>query len=267
MKSPLRLAFFLMVLLPNFLLSQAENHWGITAGWSQAYVLDQHTSPLLYRSDLLNVGSSFQRSGKFLLELAVLLQLGNHQAHRLGKRSGTFNETPDLFGNQDSYDFVVNPTLSRFGGSFHLRVIKEITDHSSLGASINLRYDLAGMSGDTWQFAQVDFAPEYQYQRPISSGQIQARFSLPIVGGVVRPNWAVDPSLPDETNYFKGYLRTGSKMTSLRRLFNPRCQISYQNPLPNGNTLGITYQLAWLTYPDPRPLKMFEQGLQLQYFW
>ncbi|MGH1435262.1 MAG: hypothetical protein ACRBG0_12490 [Lewinella sp.] len=268
MKSPLYIALLLTILLPcHLLFAQAENHWGITMGWSEAYVADQHTSPLLYRSDLLAIGGSYQRQAKSFLELSLLFQVGNHQAQRLGKRSGTFNETPDLFGNQESYDFVVNPFLSRISGFFNSRILWELSDHSRLGASINIRYDMAGMSGDTWQYAQADLAPEYQYQRPLFAGQLQARFSLPIIGGIVRPNWAVDPSLPDETNYFKGYLRTGSSITSLHHLFNPRGQFSYQYPLPNGKTLGVAYHIAWLSYALPRPLRMFEQGLQLQYYW
>ena len=29
--------------------------WGLSAGWTQSFIYDEHASPLMYKSDLLNL--------------------------------------------------------------------------------------------------------------------------------------------------------------------------------------------------------------------
>ena len=259
----------ILVVLPAILLLttqlQAQN-WAVSAGWAASYIGDQHTSPLLYRSDALQVGGQYNFSGESRFEIGLQIQIGTNQAQRHRRREGTFYEIPSLFEPQESYDYVVNPFFSRLGGRFFARLHWPIGEYSQLGIKAQVRYDLAGMAGDTWKFAQAHLGPSYRYKRPLhSTGSLHFSAHLPLIATVVRPNWAVDASLPDETNYFKGYLRTSTRLTSLHDLQNPQVQLGYQYQLQRGKALRLDYQLEWLSYSQPRPLRMFEHGLRLSY--
>jgi hypothetical protein len=109
--------------------------------------------------------------------------------------------------------------------------------------------------------------PTFRYQLPFWKGNIQLAAGLPLLATVVRPNWALDASLSDETNYFKGWLRTGTSIASLDKLFNPRIQAGYAFKLENGREIGAYYHLQWTAYAEPRPLRMFEHGVLATYFW
>ncbi len=243
-----------------------DQGWTLTAGWTEAYLGDQHSSPLLYQSDVLDLDARYTIPGKTYFEVGIRVQVGTIQAQRHRKRKGTLHETPNLFEETESFDYVANPFFSRFGGRLYTRLLWKVGNYSQLGIMAQARYDLAGIAGDTWQFAMADIGPSYQYHRNVHpNGSVQFSASLPLVAFVVRPNWALDASLPDETNYFKGYLRTSTRFTSLHELQHPRLSFGYQYELPKGKSLAVSYQLQWLSYSQPRPLRMFEHGLQLSY--
>lgn len=265
------LSLFALLCILHFQELPAQEHapegWAIAAGWTEAHIGDQHSSPLLYHSDALTLEGRYSSFGRAYFEVGLQFQIGTNQASRHRKRKGTFYETPNLYTPQESYDFVVNPFLSRVGGRFFARALWPLGQYSMLGLSTQIRYDMAGMAGDTWQFAVADIAPTYQYARSVhAKGSVQFSASLPLVALVVRPNWAYDASLPDETNYFKGYLRTGMRFASLDQLQNPRIRLGYTHQLPKEHALSIDYQLEWLSYREPRPLRMLEHGLRLSYF-
>ena len=130
-----------------------------------------------------------------------------------------------------------------------------------MGVTFNSQYTLAGIGGDDFQYMQVDLSPTYRYSASILSGELDVRFSLPLLAGVVRPPFGIDPSLPDETNYFKGFVRTGSAITSVNQFVNPRLQIGLSYPLRNDKTIGVHFHTQWTSYPEPQPLRMFDYGI------
>ncbi|MEO0340051.1 MAG: hypothetical protein AAF242_12650, partial [Bacteroidota bacterium] len=65
-------------LLCATLIAQAQNErrFGITAGWQEGFIGDQHLSTLLYKSDVLNVGAIYQSRGDFFFEAALQVGAG-----------------------------------------------------------------------------------------------------------------------------------------------------------------------------------------------
>ncbi|MEM6380163.1 MAG: hypothetical protein AAF705_18360 [Bacteroidota bacterium] len=244
-----------------------ENRWGITAGWTEASIGDQHMSPLLYRSDVLNLGGLFQHRGKTFIEISLNVGIGTSQAQNLRRREGVFRETLDIYGEAETYDYVVNPFFSSFNGTLQVKFLWNLNEQHQIGFRANTRYWLAGMAADTWQYAQVDFGPSYQYNYPLFNGTIQTAVDLPLLAFVVRPNYGVDPSLSDETNYFKGFVRTGASWASINEFVNPRIRAGYLYQFQNGKELGAYYHLQWTSFPDPRPVRIFEHGIDLVYFF
>ncbi len=243
------------------------SHWGIRAGWTEGNVYDEHTSPLLYRSDVLNVGGIYRRQGHFLFEIALTLKIGTNRPKQLGHRTGIIEETPDIYGDINTYEVEAYPFLSMAAGDLKVRALWQMGGGHHLGVSLNARHIYTGMAIDTWQYSQVDIAPEYQYSYPVLDGNLEAGISLPVLSAVLRPNYAFDPSLPDLTNYYRGYLRTGTAVVSLNKLFNPRLHAGYTWHFKDGKLLGARYFTTWTSYPDPRPLRMFEHGLEVTYFF
>lgn len=259
-------AFSFFASLPLLGQSNPQKGWTFAAGWTEGYLGDQHSSPLLYKSDVLDLDTRYTIPGKTFFEVGLQIQIGTIQAQRHRRRTGTLRETPNLFEETESFDYVANPFFSRFGGRLYTRLLWNVGENSQLGIMAQARYDLAGVAGDTWQFAMADIGPAYQYHREVHrKGAVRFAASLPLAAIIVRPNWAFDASLPDETNYFKGYLRTNTRFTTLHELQHPRISLGYQYQLPQGKTLGIDYRLQWLSYSQPRPLRMLEHGLQLSY--
>lgn len=240
---------------------------GLKAGWTQAFIADQHSSPLLYQVNTMNFGALYQQQSNHLFEIGLLLNIGTSQAQNIGKRVGTLADAPDIYGESESYEVEANPFLSFLGGDLSIKMLWPLNDRHHLGLSTNLRYMKSGIGLDDWHYTQLDLSPEYAFAIPLFAGQLTASFSLPVLAGIVRPNYSLDPSLPNLTNYYRGYLRTGSSITSLHQLINPRLGVGYTWSFNNNRDIGIQYSAKWISYPDPRPVRIFEQGVDLVYFF
>lgn len=265
------LLLFLGILFPNLYAQSQENtpthNWGIKAGWTQSLISDQHSSPLLYQADAMNIGGIYQRQDHSLFEVLLTMQIGTNQAQRHGQRSVFIDETPDIYGEVESYELKANPLLSLMIADLKIRTLWPINDYHALGVSFNARHILTGIGADTWHYTQLDIAPEYRVTYSIANLETHASFSLPILAGVVRPNYAYDPSLPNTLNYWWGYVKTGSSITSVHQLLNPRTSAGLMWHFDNGRDLGVNYFAAWTSFPNPRPLRMFENGIDVIYFF
>ena len=199
--------------------------------------------------------------------MALSISIGNNQPRQLGQRTATIEYLPDIYGHVDSDEIKANPFLSMLNGNLRLKMLWPVGNHHHLGASLNTRYTYTAIGIDTWQYGQVDLSPEYLFSYPFLDGEVECSASLPLFAGVMRMNYAFDPSLPDETNYFKGYLRTGTRITSINELINPKIRAGYLWHFPNGRDLGAYYSASWLSYTDPRSVRMFENGIDVVYFF
>ena len=243
-----------------------KGQFGLVAGYTYGLIGDQHASPLLYQAHALNLGGVYQHRGAPFIEVSLIVAIGTNQPRKLGQRSAILESTPDIYGQVELDEVSVNPFLSKVAGDLRIKALWPIADRHQLGVSLNARHIYTGIAVDDWHFSQVDLAPEYQFTMPSKDGQLELGFSLPLLSGVVRPNYAFDPSLPDLTNYYQGYLRTSSKITSINELFNPRLSVAYGRTLGNGKDLKLQYSAGWTSYPNPRPVRMFENGFSLFYF-
>lgn len=240
-----------------------DNGWGLEFGWQQLLLADHHASPLLYQSDALNIGGIYQGGYAPKWEISLNVQIGTNQAQSLGQRTGTLNGSPDIYGEKERFDVKANPFLSFLGGQLTGGLSWPIGTRHRVGTQISLEYIQTGMGFDTWHYTQLDLSPTYSYYYPLGPGQFKLDFSLPILAVVQRPTYAFDPSLPDEGNYYKAYLKEGTKLASLDQFINPQLQLGYTMHLRNGKRIGLHYQLSWMSYPDPRPVRMLGQGLTL----
>ena len=244
-----------------------KGHFGLQAGWGQTLIGDQHASPLLYHADAVYFGGIYRKERQTLFEMSLSFQVGSNQASRFGRRTATLTYTPDIYGIADSDEVTVNPFLSFIAGDLQLKWLWGLAEHHALGFSLNARHIYTGMALDDWHYTQVDISPQYCYRRSVLRGDAFLSFSLPLLAGVVRPNYAFDPSLPDESNYYFGYLRTSSRITSLNDLVNLRLGIGYTWHFQNGKDLGLQLGLTWTSYPYPRPVRIFENRLGVTYLF
>lgn len=244
-----------------------DNGWGLEVGWQQLLLADRHASPLLYQSDALGIGGIYRGGFAPRWEISLHVQIGTNQAQALGQRIGTLDGSPDIYGEKESFDVKANPFLSFLGGQLGGGLSWPIGTRHRIGGQISLQYIQTGMGFDTWHYTQLDLSPTYSYYYPVGPGQFRMDVSLPILTVVQRPTYAFDPSLPDEGNYYKAYLKEGTKFASLDQLINPQLQLGYNLSLRNGKRIGLHYQMSWMSYPDPRPVRMFGQGVNLIYFF
>ena len=267
----LLLGIFLWCYLPVFAQVPKErpiqNQFGIKTGWTQMLMADQHASPLLYRAHALNIGAIFQRRSNYLLSLSFTLSIGSNQAKGFGKRTATVEETPDIYGNIPSYQIEVNPFLSLLNGDLRVKMLWAIDEHHQIGASFNARHLITGIGAGTSYYTQLDLSPEYQFHHPLGKADFQAAFSLPVVAAVVRPNFSKDASLPDVTAYWWGYVKTNTKLIALDQLFQPSARLGLVWRRQNGADLGLHYTSRWMSYPLPRPIRIWEQSIAISYFF
>ncbi|MCG8326492.1 MAG: hypothetical protein MI974_02345 [Chitinophagales bacterium] len=264
---PILCLLSVQILLAQENTASVNARWGVKAGWTEGYTYDEHTSPLFYQYDVMNIGGMYQRQGAFLLDVSLTLKIGTNRPKQLGHRTGTITETPDIYGHIESYEIKAYPFFSMVSGDLKVRALWQLSGGHQLGASLNARHIYTGMAIDDWHYTQLDIAPEYQFSYRLLRGDLTGSFSLPLLAGVVRPNYAFDPSLPDLTNYYRGYLRTSSSLVSLNKLFSPRFRAGYTWHFSSGESLGASYFAAWTSYPDPRPMRMFENGIEVTYFF
>ncbi|MEM0993339.1 MAG: hypothetical protein AAF847_01895 [Bacteroidota bacterium] len=242
-------------------------NWGIRAGWTQTLLSDQHASPLLYQADAMNIGGIYQRQGDAFFEIALTLQVGTNQAQRHGQRIVLIEDTPDIYGEIETFELEANPFLSMLVGDLRIKTLWSLNQYHALGVSFNARHILTGVGADTWHYTQLDIAPEYSITYTIGNLEARASGSLPLLAAVVRPNYAYDPSLPNTLNYWWGYVKTGTSITSVHQLLNPRASASLLWHFKNGRDVGVSYAAAWTSFPDPRPVRVFENSIDLIYFF
>ena len=266
MKHLLLVSLLSAVLFSSF-AQNANSQFGLKAGWTESFIYDEHASPLLYQSDMLNLSGMYHRQGKLYFEIVLNLKIGTNQARSFRQREGSLPDNPNIYGNPEDFELKANPFFSMFQGALHIKILYPVATHHQVGLSINTRYIYTGMGLDTWQYSQLDLAPEYRFVYPVLSGDVQASFSLPLLAVVQRHNYAFDPSLPDVTNYYIGYLRTSTSITSINKLVNPRFQAGYTWHFKDGRSIGAHYFAAWTSFPSPRPLRMFENGVEAFYLF
>lgn len=240
-----------------------ENGWGLELGWHQLLLADRHASPLLYQADALDIGGSYRGGYAPRWEISLNAQMGTNQARNLGQRTGILDGPPDIDGDRESFEVKANPFISFLGGQFTGALSWPIGKRHRLGSRLSLQYMQTGMGLDTWHYTQLDLSPTYSYYYPLGPGNLKLDFSLPIIAVVQRPTYAFDPSLPDEGNYYKAYLKEGTKVASLDQFINPQLQLGYTWYRSHGKRIGLHYQLSWMSYPDPRPVRVLGQGLSL----
>ncbi|MEM8528536.1 MAG: hypothetical protein AAGG68_28115 [Bacteroidota bacterium] len=273
-KSPqilLLLAICMSSCINLFAQNQEENslqhNFGIKAGWSQGLIYDQHTSPLLYQANMANIGLSYHREADLFFEVALRMRIGSNQSKAHGKRVATIYDPADIYGNIDSYEVEANPTISMMNADLRLRLLWSLNEQHRVGASLNVNQIMAGLGAGTWHYSQLDVAPEYQFTHQTDRADFHAAFSLPIAAVVVRPNWSHDASLPDVINYWWGFVKTNTQFTSLHQFFNPSLRLGTNWHLENGHDIGLNYFTSWRSYSNPIPMRMFEQGIEVAYFF
>lgn len=245
----------------------SKQNFGIQAGWSQGLIYDQHTSPLLYQANMGNIGLVYQREADLFFEVSLNLSIGSNQSKAHGKRVATIYDPADIYGNVESYEIEANPTLSMMNTNLRLRLLWPLGDQHQVGASVNVNQIMAGLGAGTWHYSQIDVAPAYQFTHSTKVADFRVAFSLPIAAVVVRPNWSHDASLPDVTNYWWGFVKTNTKLTGIPQLFNPSVRLGLERELSNGHDIGFAYSASWRSYSNPRPMRMFVQGMDLFYFF
>lgn len=265
--SGILLFFHLPVFTQVLEVPQHTGRFGIKSGWTHLLIGDQHASPLLYQANALNIGAIYQRRSNYLMSLSFTLSIGTNQATGFGKRVATVEGTPDIYGKVPDYQIEVNPFLSLLKGDLNFKMLWELADRHQLGASFNIRHLITGIGAGTSYYTQLDLAPEYQYDHPIGKANFQAALSLPLMAAVVRPNFSKDASLPNVTSYWWGYVKTNTKITSIHRLFHPSARLGLVWQKQNGSDLGIHYTSRWMSYPLPRPIRIWEQSIAMSYFF
>ena len=256
----------LIICYSNLIGQSLQGGWGWQSGWTHTLIADQHTSPLLYQANALRLGGSYLRTGQTQLNIGLQFDVGTNQTARFGARTGTISSNPDIYGDQEFYEITANPFFSFLQGRFFVKSSWQLGANHRLGIAFNARHIFTGMGADNWHYTQLDLSPAYQYYRPIgSNGHLSASVQLPLLAFVVRPNYAFDPSQPDLTNYYLGYIRTGSAFTSVHELVNPTVQLGYHWGLDNGARASLQYRFSWTQYPEPRPMKLMENGLVFNY--
>lgn len=272
---PFRTYLLVLSLVMYALSTSAQNSYeptkngrfGISTGWSQSLLADQHASPLLYRANMANVGLIYRYHSNLIFEAAVSIAIGSNQSQRFGKRMTSVSDTPDIHGTPSSYEVELNPSLSILNAELKVRMLWKAGDLHQLGISFHARHFTTGIGAGTSYYTQLDLAPTYQYANRWNNTQLHANLSLPLVAAVVRPTFSKDAALPDITSYWWGYVKTNTRITSVHQLLNPTAQIGMSWSLANGDDIGINYTGRWMSYPLPRPIRLFEHGLALNYLF
>lgn len=262
---------FLLCTLSPFAQNSYEpakgGRFGLSTGWMQSLLADQHASPLLYRANTAQVGMIYRYHSNFMFEVALSIAIGSNQSRRFGKRTTTVSDTPDIHGTPSSYEVELNPFLSMLNAELEIKMSWEMGNVHQLGVSFHARHFTTGIGGGTSYYTQLDLAPTYQYAQTLNNKRLYANLSLPLVAALVRPTFSKDAALPDVTSYWWGYVKTNTRFTSIHQLLNPSAQIGLSWSLANGDDIGINYTGRWLSYPLPRPIRLFEHGLALNYLF
>ncbi len=213
-------------------------------------MLDKNTSPLIYIANAGTLEGAFekQKNGKHW-DIGLGLAIGSNQSKEFGKREAIAYDHYTINGTRDSSVYKINPGLSFLQASFQysrMWKLKKAQRDIDLGARLYNQFTYTAIGADTWFLNQLSIMPVaktkiYEYYK----ASLNAEVAIPVFSHMVKPPYAYDPSLP-ENSYFKAYLKTGASFMSINKFQQLRLRLNLRYQLNEKKALEVSYRFYWM---------------------
>lgn len=257
--------------LPALLWGQAppETRWQVGLGYTRFKTLDLQHSPLVYSADAGALSVHFSRHfDQASWELGLSLAVGSQQARRFGQRSAYVIDPADIYGERDSFLYVLNPGFSFARASLHggrYWVLPVDAFRLELGFRAEDVFQFAGLGADSWYFNQLTIAPALRADRALGPGILEAQASMSVLAYTIGLPYVLDPSSPNYPNPWL-FIQAGSQIQTLNTFKQARMRLDYRIPI-GGHQIGLAYQWDWFQHQAhmDRPLSAYGHSFQFTY--
>ncbi|MFD2200832.1 hypothetical protein [Shivajiella indica] len=238
----------------------AEASLGITRGTNKLH--DWQASPMQYFTNSNGLKGDYRRiTPRNLWYFGFEAGMGEMIAPALGKRQFRFEEGGE--------PFYLVPTL--YQGMLFAQYLRKVSTHSKntsyLGLKISDSFFYAdGLAMNIWTMNLLEFSSNYTFIRKFGERhQIEGNISIPLVASVARMPFSNVVSQPDKSQS-RAFLE-GAEWEFLGKYVHPEIGIAYQYALSKRNSIRFTYRYQWLSYDQPRSIKMSDHQIGLAYVY
>ena len=243
---------------------------GLSVGWQNFKMLDQHASPLAYGTNSIfpKIGISYSRQtnrSDFQLELSGTS--GNLNPKNFGARKykAKWNE-------KDSFQYNV-------GGAFYNANIKAsyFRNLNSL-SSDDLHYWVGGVLNESayysdavanmpWVFNAADLSPAFKVAyTPSSQHSIGIQVDFAAIAVVTRAVYALFPKSNKDKNV-PAYFKQGTKTAFPDKYRKASLQLTYQYQVSHKFAVGAGYSMKWMRYSTPKMLHATDKNFDIKFLY
>lgn len=260
------LGFTALTIIPATASAQYRNSIGFSVGTFSLRTLDQQASPLRYTGTIRPLyGLSYRRrtsDSQFNLRLSG--GLGTMNPERFGPRtySTTFDDGKPFSYQISSALYQVNLEagyLRRIGGPEPGRL------NTWVGGSVSESLLYADeVANFPWVINTATLSPVVQTDYAFANHHsLTLRVDMAVIGLITRAIWANFPKSTSDNNV-AAYFRQGTHPATANRLGNVNVQLGYSYRISPRLSVGTTYRARYLSYPDPRPVRLLNSSLMVE---
>jgi hypothetical protein len=264
------LTSFLTLTVVGAALAQTKprNTVGLTLGWQNFRMVDQHASPLQYGTNSIfpRIGLTYaHQNNTSFYEIKLSGSKGNLNPARFGARnyvtkwSGT-----DSFQYQISSAFInanVEASYYRNMGS-----LSSSKTQYWVGAKLHeSAYYGDEVANFPWVLNTLDLSPSFALDyRPAEQHQIGFKVDIAVVGLVTRAVYSLFPKSNKDKNV-PAYLKQGTRLASIDKYQKVHFQVDYKYKVSKHVEVGAAYRLKWMHYSYPKSLKALDKHFDINF--
>ncbi|GAB4017447.1 hypothetical protein [Spirosoma koreense] len=242
-----------------------QNTIGLSVGTFRLRSLDQQASVLEYTGNVWPlIGLSYRhQSDRSRVNLRLSGGAGQMNPTRFGARTYT---TP--VGDGKTYSYQISSAMYTVAlEADYLRRVGSAEPGKLttwVGGSLQEAAWYADEVGNfPWIVNTVSLAPvvqtDYAFQ---ANHSLSLRVDMAVLGLISRAIWSNFPKSTRDTNV-SAYFKQGTHATTVGKLANVNVQVGYRYSLSSRLSIGATYRVRYLSYPDPQPIRAVSRTLSL----
>lgn len=268
MRKKIFLSCFALAVAANVLAqSKPKNTVGLTLGWQNFKMADQHASPLQYGTNAIfpRVGLSYkhQKNTSFY-EIKVSGAKGNLNPAKFGARTyGT------KWSNTDSFQYQIASAFihADIEASYYRNITSLSTQNTQywVGGKLNeSAYYGDEVANFPWMLNVLDLSPSLAVDySPSKQHQLGIKVDLGAVGLVTRAVYSIFPKSNKDKNV-PAYFKQGTKLASVNRYQKVQFQLEYKYLASKHFEIGAAYRLKWMHYNYPKSLKALDKQFDIK---
>jgi len=241
---------------------------GLSLGWQNMKMLDQHASPLAYGTNSIfpRVGLSYSRqTGRSAYDIEVSGASGQINPARFGAR-----QYKAKWSQTDSFQYTLSSPIymTDIKVSYYRNLGSLSTGNQNYwvgGALEESAYLAPEMMNMPWLYNAVDLSPAVAVNyEPSFDHNIGIKVDFAAIALVSRATYGFFAKSNKDKNV-KAFLKQGTRAVLPNKYRKGNLNLFYRYQVSRKFAMGSSYKLKWTHYSVPKPLRVLDKSLDFKF--